>query len=459
MMGFKSFLKNTNGNLAIMFSIAAVPLLISVGVAVDMLRTNSANAILQAATDSAAIAAVSGKKNSLNDAQIEGLVNAYIAANNGDKTIQSVKVKEFGWDKAKAIYHVKLTGKIDTMFMAMAGYKTMDIGAYSEVDGGTTPTLELSLVLDVTNSMNAEGRLDALKVASKALVDKLMKSKPAEADIKIGIVPFSNYVNVGTGNATASWLEAQSTVPYKTCWDTYPNAVYSNCTIVKKTGINDGVPYTYDSNECATVNYGAPVNVCSMYAPKWYGVVGSRNSGLDSKLYGVGASYPGLVDTWGPQQITDLTPDQTKLNADINSLTANAETYIPTGLLWGWELLETNKPFTTGKSKAAMKAVKGQKVLVLMTDGDNTLSSNAPYHNGSDGAVADAKTKELCDGIKKDDIKLFTVAFKVEKASSKAMLLDCATSPAEAFDAADDAALLDAFGQIAESLTAMRLTK
>jgi Flp pilus assembly protein TadG len=160
-MKLQSFLKNTSGNTAIMFSLAAIPILVSIGAAIDMVRMNDANTLMQAATDATALAAMSGKKNSLDEHKIEKLALQYLKLNDADKTIKNVEVKNYGFDKSKQIYHVKMTGKIDTLLMGIVGYKTMDVGAYSEVDGGNTPTLELSLVLDVTNSMNAEGRLDA----------------------------------------------------------------------------------------------------------------------------------------------------------------------------------------------------------------------------------------------------------------------------------------------------------
>jgi Flp pilus assembly protein TadG len=456
-MKFRNFVKNTCGNTAIMFSLVAVPLMISIGVGIDMIRINNANSILQAATDSAALAAMAGKKESLKDAEIEKLVLQYLAINDAESTITSLKVSDFGYDKKTNSYHVKMTGKIDTTLMAIAGFKTMDVGSFSEVDGGTTPTLEMALVLDVTGSMNAEGRLNALKVASKNLVAKLLDNKPAGADIKIGIVPFARYVNVGMSHEGDSWVSVPPRPKVWSCWDTYPNVTATNCRQVANVSV-DGMPATGTHQEC-DYNYGTPVQQCGWSQNQWYGIVGSRNNGVDTKIMGGGAAYPGLLNTGGPQEITDLTADKTVLNNSIDSLTANDETYIPSGLVWGWELLDSGKPFVNAKTTGAMKTANGVKALVLMTDGDNTISATYPEHYGSDGAVADQKTKELCENIKKGDVSVYTVAFKVQKASSKDMLVKCASSAAQAFDAANDQALLDAFGQIAASLSAMHITK
>jgi Flp pilus assembly protein TadG len=455
-MRFKNFLKNTNGNIAMMFSFAAVPLLVGAGVAIDMSRLNSANATLQAAADSAALAAVSGKKDSLLDAKVNTLIQAYLVENKATDIITSVKVVEAEFDEDANRYHVKVTGKMKTQLMGIVGYKTMDIGAYSEVDGGNPPTLEMALVLDVTGSMNAEGRLPALKTAAKDMVAKILSTKAKSADLKIGIVPFANYVTVGKEYSNASWLDLQPMPKVWTCWDSYPNSKNTNCRAVPNSPI-DGVEQAGTHQEC-DVEYGVSVQVCNWSQNAWYGVVGSR-SGLDTQLHSNGVPYPVIVNYSGPQAITDLTSDKAQLDKDIDSLTADAETYIPAGLMWGWELLDPQKPFSAAKGKKAMEDSKGVKALVLMTDGDNTKSADGQYHWGSDAAAADKKTKELCDNIKKSGITIYTVAFKVKKAASIAMLQNCASTEKNAFDATDDKTLLTAFGAIADSLSAVRLTK
>ena len=61
-MRISRFLKDTSGNLGMMFAIGAIPLLLAGGAAIDMIRANNTQTILRGAADAAALAgATSGK--------------------------------------------------------------------------------------------------------------------------------------------------------------------------------------------------------------------------------------------------------------------------------------------------------------------------------------------------------------------------------------------------------------
>jgi Mg-chelatase subunit ChlD len=390
-----------------------------------------------------------------------------LTVNKADSYIQSVKVTDFGFDNNNTQYHVKATGKMNTMFMGLIGYPTMDVGAYSEVDVGGS-ALEVALVLDTTGSMNMQNRLTGLKVAAKDLVQNLLQNKDAGAYLKIGIVPFANYANVGLANRNKTWIDVPADYDDpQSCGPTYPNAVYGNCHLVPYsyqscTGGNDGSPQTCttvsgSSNQCDVLDYGTPVQQCWAGAHHaWNGAVGSRTN---DAVITTGDKYPGIMDAAAPNEIIDLTDNMGKLVSGIETLNADGETYIPSGLLWGWNLLDSAEPYSTAKSAASMATLKGAKALVLMTDGDNTKSAQIPKHDGTDGAAADLKTAQLCSNIKAAGISIYTVAFKVEKATSLAMLKNCASNPSQAFDAQDNTALQSVFNQIAGSLASMRLSK
>lgn len=457
-MARKSFIRDAKGSLPITLALSLVPLMLAAGAAIDMVKANGAKTELQASVDAAALAG--GTSKITNAVQMNKLIKKYLISNGADDAVKYNNGDvTYGTVAATGNFFVKVKGKMSTSFMGLAGYSTLDIDAYAEVEQGSS-ALELALVLDNTASMNSEGRLAALKVSAKSLVNTIMTNAPAGAYVKIGIVPFSNYVNVGLGNRNKSWIDVppDSVSTVAQTYATYPNAVYSNCHLTDHPYMNDGVPAVWQSNDC-DVNQGTPVMVSYFPSSTWNGCVGSRNNGLDTKIDGLGNKYPGIMDVSCASPYTDLTSSKATLASQIDAMVATGETYIPAGLLWGWNMLDSDEPITGAKTKAQMTVLKGTKSMVLMTDGDNTLSANYPRHDGNDAAAADAKTAELCDNIKAQGISVYTVGFKVTKPSSVALLAACASSPSQAYAAADDAALTAAFDTIASSLAQVRVAQ
>jgi von Willebrand factor type A domain len=315
--------------------------------------------------------------------------------------------------------------------------------------------------------MASEGRLDALKLSAKSLVTTVLSHKQASTYVKIGIVPFADYVNVGLSNRGSSWMNVPkdyTTTDPNYCSISYPDASSSNCHDAQGVWNNDGVPTKYTYQVCDWV-MGNPVTTCSpqTYQHKWYGCVGSRPSPMDQSIGSASQAYPGILDTGCTNEITDLTDKLATLTSAIDAMVASGNTYIPSGLLWGWNMLDSSAPLTTAKSKSAMAAIHGSKSLVLMTDGDNTLSpgngADYKYHWGNDVVYANKMTADLCQNIKDDGVNVFTVAFKVANTTSLQILQDCASSPTQAYDATNDAELQAAFDQIGSSLAQLRITK
>jgi Mg-chelatase subunit ChlD len=347
--------------------------------------------------------------------------------------------------------------------MHLAGITSMDLQASSEVKLGGDG-LEIALVLDNTGSMNSGGRLPALKSAAKLLIDEVMKAKDSGGYVRVGVVPFSDYVNIGTSRRGKSWLDVDDdkSVSGPACWDTYPDATKYNCR--QEPDIADGVNLG-TTHEACEWNYGTKVEQCGNVTNdyKWYGCVGSRPEPLDEQLGGLSSRYKGLVNQGCTSELVELTDNKTKLNDTIDALVATGETYIPAGLLWGWNMVDSEEPLTSAKSAAEIKAMGGSKAIVLMTDGQNTLAPYSPNHWGGAGAAdwarGDAKMSTLCDNIKKDGVIIFTVAFMVTDPAAKSLMGQCASDATKAYDADSAAALADAFKEVGQSLTAMRISK
>jgi Flp pilus assembly protein TadG len=398
----QNFLRDVSGNVAMMLGIAAVPLVVGVGVAVDVVRMSNANTVLQAAADSAALAGATSKK--LNKpSEISTLVNNFLVANNASKSITSGITIEQGKNPKTGGFRVKVSGKLSTTFMAVAGIKTMDIGGLSEVNLGIQG-MEVAMVLDNTGSMQG-AKLDSLKTAAKSLMSILEAGKADYADLKFGLVPFSQYVNVGPTNMFASWLDM-------------------------------------------------PANLFA-----WSGCVGSRTAPLDLKADATGEKYPAVTGGACPTPIVPLTNNTSVIIPQIDAMVANGGTYIPGGVLWGWNVLSAAAPFTEGRTDAQNKIINGRKVMVVMTDGTNTISPTSPTHGGTDAVLANANFTAMCAGVKAQNIEVFTVLFEEPSPVIKSLMRDCATSPSNFFDATSGASLITSFESIARELAGVRLTQ
>jgi Flp pilus assembly protein TadG len=455
----RKFLGHSGGNTAMMMALAAIPLCTAIGAAVDYSRASSAKSAIQAATDAAALAAA--KNFNLSKSAVEDLVSHYLAANGIDKAVAHVNEIVVEHDKKTGTVSVRVGGSLDTSLMQLAGIKDMDISGFSEVQAGGN-ALEVVLVLDNTFSMSANGRMGALKTASHAMLNELFDNSSSGTDIKVSIVPFSDYVNIGLTNRNASWIDVPNDYS-----ETLTSYVWtsSNCRKVPVDGVA-GV-----TTDVCDWTRGAQ-NGTYVKTYTWEGCVGSRGSSLDTKINQLTTKYPGLLDNsqqgWEDVvcgiEVTPLTSNKSKLSAAIDAMVPIGETYIPGGLLWGWNMVDSNAPFAEARTVAEMEDVRGSKAIILMTDGDNTLKPQYPWHldnpeDSSWGAEANQKTAELCEGIKGAGISIYTVSLNVTAAASLNMLNDCASTPAMAFNAGDNSALVSAFKQIAGQLAAVHISR
>lgn len=450
------------GNIAITFGIAVTALLGMAGFAIDFSRAHAVKLSAQGTMDAAMLAAA--RKTSIDDDGIGALLGTYFARPGTLKHNSS-----FINPKGKVISGDTLEGeaklRVPTSLLNVLGYSHIDLKIESRVTRGLG-NVELALVLDSTRSMEGS-RLTNAKSAARELIDTLYALPDSENKVKVSLVPFAQYVNVGQENRYAAWMDVppDSTTTTVSCGDTYPDATRSNCRMVTYTGHNDGVPYTYTVEECDWV-YGTPVNVCAPYTTTntWNGCAGSRANPLNIRDESYSTRIPGIQNVSCPSKMLPLSKSPTQIKDSINAMTASGETYIPSGLVWGWRALSNRAPFTESADDPATANGIVRKYLVLMTDGYNTKSPRYPSgdHEGTNSTVANQLTRDVCDGIKADTtsrIEIFTIAFEVADENVKDILRYCATPGGAFFDAVDYSRLITAFGEIGSSVNVARVAK
>ena len=460
----KKYLKDTGGQFAIMFGLATTAIIIGVGAAVDMTGMSHHSTYLQGLTDAGALAAVASGDEEIS--KLREHANKHIDSNEDSGSGVKVKVELDG-----DILRVTGSSEYKTKFMSIVGKKSLPVQTVSEAPIGQGIAANVAMVLDRTGSMNGDN-MTALKDAAGSLVDTI---EGFNTEVRVSVVPFSDYVNVGLANRNAPWMDVapdSTGLTQSSCYmkRDIVNPGLCKTTKILKTCYSDGVPSdcTETKQTCPDAAYGPEYETCSDYTPteKWHGCAGSRTDPLHMDPGFNGNRIPGVMNQTCGEELLPLTTNMMQVDKALNNLTASGNTYVPAGLIWGWRTLHEDRPFNDVSN--ADKDVK--KIMILMTDGQNTLGYGSPKHNWIDMAGTDAKTKQgetddlmlkLCTSIKKEGIELYTVAYKFHSSAktSKGMIKKCASTKNMFFDAQNSTDLKRAFESIGKSLLNVRLSK
>lgn len=473
----KAFWANRSGNYGVAMAVVALPLLLSVGLATDYSRHVAAHRHLQELADAASLALAGSEEK--NEKKLREMADDMVQGNRSDTRLENVKVVDVDADDDWV--DVKLSGDIPTTFMHLADIQKLDVKASAMAERAVTGSVEVALALDNTLSMSYDNKIGALKEAATDLVEKLFDEDGA--NVRIGLVPYAEQINVGTHNRKQSWLSVpddySKTTPATEGYWYQPQKRTNNCKKWKEAGSRqvekDGIWVTEtwgrSCQEWDMVDYGPkkwqPGKAAVTTKYKWHGCIGSRiDRGklvLDDQSPSV--KYPGFVTSSKTclTEVLPLTDDKSTVTKAIKAMTTKYDTYIPAGVIWGVNVLSPTAPMTEG-AEYDLANRKPRKVMVLMTDGLNTKRvnmSNGGYTSATAAqrAQTNADTQTACDYAKSRNIEIFTVAFKVDDANAKAMLLDCASSAEHYYDASDPDKLLAAFAGIAQSLQQVRLMR
>ena len=440
------FRENQSGTTAIMFGVSALAMFGAMGAAMDISRAVSEKSRVQTVADIASLQAA--RSLSEDDAQLLEGARAIFAQHFPAGSAAAVT----GVVRSGDTVTVEAESRVNTYLANFLGFDEVPVSV-SSTSTFAINEVDIALVLDTTASM-AGGKMAGLKTAAGELLDTL---EAVEGDgIRLSVVPFAQHVNVGLSRAGANWLEvpADRVTPAATeCRMERPVIGRANCRTVYATGVSDGVPFEYSYPVCDT-EYGDEEEVCRTFPERtqtWRGCVGSRNVPLDSQTAFAGVRIPGIMGTCGTE-LQPMTANFTSARSTIDALRPSGDTYMPSGVLWGWRTLDGSAPL--GNSRAATS----DRVLVLMTDGQNTRSKSGDRHDGWDQNDANRKTRELCRGVKGDSITVYTIAYGVTDGATQSLLRNCASSSSNYFSADSASELSEAFKDIAGAVTSLRVT-
>ncbi|MDX2073351.1 MAG: pilus assembly protein TadG-related protein [Alphaproteobacteria bacterium] len=443
--------KSESGSVVPVIGVLVAAMLGSSGAAVDTGRGQLVKAKLSSSLDAAGLAAAS----TVSTTSLETETTKYLNANfNGymGAEITSVNVVP---NADNTVFELSATAEVPTTFMRILGIETITVGATSEITRASSG-LELVMVLDNTGSMSGS-KLTSLKSAATTLVNILYGDQTTVEDLWIGLVPFSQAVNVGTGNA--SWLAANSFnwhgVAWKGCVDAREGSGED---------ITDSPP-TVSSPQTLFPQYFWP------------------DDGDNNWLTNGGNLRSGIGDTKGPnkycpQAVTPMTGVKATILSGINAMTANGNTHIGLGAVWGWRMLSPRWQNIWGGEMSAnglplaYNTPKMNKAVIVMTDGDNVISNDSrgaywyldDEKLGTDvqsaaEAQLDTRLGQVCTSMKNNNIIVYTISFGSISGSSQTMLRNCASQSDFYFPSPDSATLQAAFKSIGDSLSSLRISR
>ena len=424
-MPLAHLLKDCNGGVAPLLALTIIPLFGAVGMAIDYSRANAVRTAMQAALDSTALM-VSRDAQTLTSGQLVAKANSYFTAMFNRPEATNVQITPQLTSSPGGSFNLKITGSatVETVFWRVVGHQQIDLAATGEVVWGMKK-LNIALAFDNTGSMASSGKMTALKEAAHNLLNTLQKAEKTPGDVRVSIVPFAVDVNVGTHNVEAPWIDW-------THWN-------------QENGTCSSSSYT---------SYSSCVNHNKTWTPKshsmWNGCVKDRDQNNDVTNTATGDSaatrYRAHQASACPTAVMPLSSDWPALNAKVDAMVPAGNTNVTIGLQMAWQTLSNNAPFN-----APAPSPETDRVIILMTDGDNTQNRWTTSQSS-----IDSRTQKACDNVKAAGIKLYTVRVIAGNAS---LLQGCATKPDMYFNVQQADQLNSVFSAIAQNLTNLRIAR
>lgn len=485
----KTFGRSEDGMTLPLLAMSMVVITGMIGLAIDTARLQLVQSKLQFSLDAAGLAAAS----TVSTAALQSEVAKYLNTNFNGYMGAHLEGTTAVTDDSNTVITLTATATLPATFMHAVGVDTLTVHANSEISRSVSG-LELVLVLDNTGSMSGSAggggsKLNALKSASNTLINTLYHGTSVAPDnMYIGIVPFSQAVNIGTSHG--EWMDTAYNNANYSDWgpghswggcvdarlndedvtDTPPSVsdvdslfrqyywTSDNLNPTQPNGGNNkwkfpqftkctanwnrckpGHGCTFESPTCSTSNGWS----CTALAPTCTTVTTcNASTGITCTALGTFA-YSSPLNTTNkgpnlncPQEVTPMTDSKTTLTTAINAMAARGNTVIPQGLQWGWHMLSPKWRGMWGGSMGSTLPMDYNshgmnKAIVLLTDGVNTIdnSSHSNYWFLRDGRLGTTDSDDAVEELNSRTAELCT-AIKAKGVYIYTIMLGTETSPA-----------------------------
>lgn len=430
------FFRDERGNVAMIFGLAVMPLVIGAGAAMDYSRASDHSAALKAGTDATALilCQLPGTTTTadLNKLALNG-VQSYMKS-------ATVTLNSLQFTNSPRAVTLTTSATYNTAFMKIVNKPTMTLGATAACSAAET-YFEVALALDTTGSMASSGgtqtKMEAAKSAAKSFVDYMYTTGAQPGHLKMSLVPFAASVAIPTASRTASWLDSGAVSPlhWQYVTDASGQSFTNRLSIFSKLknsnsdwdwqGCVESPVYPYNVKDDAVSTSTPKSLILPLFAPdevsntktcSYYGIYSyycqdtdSNNSYLDDGTSSTGScqndsssstrmtqackyknptntrsSPPGPNWACTSRPLSVLGTAQTTMKSEIDALQPEGSTNVHEGFMWAWRTISPTSVYASQSSPpAAYGTANTQKVIVLMTDGTNTWNADSSTIGGS----------------------------------------------------------------------------
>lgn len=345
------FARDEDGSLMIFAVYMFVLMLMVGGIGIDLMRFERDRSKLQYTLDRAVLAAADLEQT----LDPESVVQDYFDKADLGSYLRDVTVEEgLGYRVVTA----DAEAEVYTQFMHMTGLDMLSAPAMSVAEE-RIDSVEISLVLDVSGSMNSNSRLTNLKIAAKDFVDTMVDNTQ-DGKMSMSIIPYATQVSLPDSLASRLNLSSEHN--------------YSRCANFTGADFND-----------TAITQTQPLERTMHFDP-WRTWDGRDNDpmimvGMTSNL---NSTIP-VCEARPDRELVVMQKDKTVLKNFIDNLTARGNTSIDIGMKWGTALLDpafrpiASAMIADGDVDPAFASrpynfdsTEVLKVVVLMTDGQNT---------------------------------------------------------------------------------------
>ncbi len=475
----RRFFRQESGGVMVFVGFGLLVLIAAAGSAIDLGRGQMLRSKLSEALDAAGLSAGTV----VNSEDITAIVNEYFYANFPPGYMGSTVTGLSATVNAdKTIISLSATAKLDTSLMHLLGIADMTVHAESEITRANKG-MELVLVMDNTGSMEANGKITAMKDAAKKLINILYGSNTELENFWVSLVPYVTSVNIGKDKLT--WVKDYSAGRYPA---NYPVSAtkWKGCVEARSGGLDR----TDDPPDAAN-----PATLWPIYLWNDHNVDNNwiLNSGAISLNEAEGYSNEagrGPNIGCGPE-VTPFTSKKADIVAGINEMEPwrRSGTMSNIGLVWGWRMLSPRWRGLWAHEEEFLpldyEEPLMEKVVIILTDGENQFfdgssadppkSDYGPYKRIDDGVlgttvqdngrkIANSRTLEICNAMKAQGVVIYTITFQLNATTTaqneaRQLFENCATTPDYYYNSPDNATLDQVFTSIGDSLANLRISR